>query len=76
MYQVVEMTDDEQREMYRRIPIKDLIEMLIKCNKTIRRIRPTVVIPCDHAWIRDCQNTLDRFICIKCGAEKPSIQSY
>lgn len=45
MYQVVEQTDEEQREMYRTIPVEEVIGMLIECNKVIRRMKPTVVMP-------------------------------
>lgn len=45
MYQVVETTDEEQREMYRKVPVEDLIGMLIECNKVIARMSPMMVYP-------------------------------
>jgi len=76
MYQNVETTDEEKREMYRNVPIADLIEMLIECNKTISRMKPVILLPCDHVWYADGSNTVTRFFCSKCGEEKPIPRTY
>ena len=36
MYQVIDMTHDEQVEMYKHVPLEELIEMLIECNKILK----------------------------------------
>ena len=35
MIQAVEQTKEEKREMYRKLPIDDVIDMLITCNELI-----------------------------------------
>lgn len=43
MYQIVEMTHDEQVEMYKHVPLKDLINMLIECNRLLKILGPKIV---------------------------------
>ena len=40
--QVVLMTKEEYREIYKKLPKKDLIEMLIEANRVLQNVFPVV----------------------------------
>lgn len=42
MIQVIEQTHEEKLAMYMKLPKKQVVEMLIECNRIIRAITPTV----------------------------------
>lgn len=42
MYQVIQQTHEEKVKMYMKLPKKQIIEMLIECNRIISIITPIV----------------------------------
>lgn len=41
-HEVVKLSHDEQVEMYKNVPLKDLIEMLIECNRLLDMHTPKI----------------------------------
>jgi hypothetical protein len=45
MYQVVDMTDEQKREMYSKLSKEELIEILIENNNIIERLNKMHILP-------------------------------
>lgn len=45
MNQTLEMTNEEQVTMYKKLKKRELIKMLIECNRIISNLRPTITYP-------------------------------
>ena len=43
MYQTIEQTTEEQKEMYMKLPKEELIQMLIEANRNLRMRNPVIV---------------------------------
>lgn len=48
--QVIEQTDEEKIEMYKKLPVLDIIKMLIECNKIINARAPSIVYTPDSLY--------------------------
>ena len=66
MYQVVEMSDKENFEMYNLLEKDVIIGMLIECHKHLQRLTPKVEI--DKCFYMSGTDTSCR--CIHCGKQK------
>ena len=79
--QTIQQTDEEKMAMYMKLSKKEIILMLIQCNKTLDRIldrsenQPVPVIdyrfPCNHNYI---QKDAYWKSCTHCGACTPFIR--
>jgi hypothetical protein len=62
MMQVIQQTDEEKMAMYMKLPKKEIIAMLIQCNKILDSrmvvnenfVQPAVIgsLPCHHNFIQ------------------------
>lgn len=67
MYQVIEQTDEEKMTMYMKLSKKEIISMLIECNKFIDKFTPQVVEEKQYCGGYAPDSRTTGLTCINCG---------